>query len=110
MDERAEATLVVNFLLSDPEAYGAVLTMARLQQHPTTLEFEGDVALDGDSVEARKRRIERYFYTAHFGACPYCFQPTATFADGRKLEWPELDVHSCDGMHRPRLQARAIPL
>jgi hypothetical protein len=90
-----EIHAIASIRLWDPGLYDGLLQVARLYTEPHTLDFEGVTSVDAESVAVRRRDAERYIDSRHFGACPIDFQPTMTFADGRRLAWPELTLHKC---------------
>jgi hypothetical protein len=90
-----DATIAIRYLELHPVEYETILTLARLETEPATLDFVGHTAVDEASVEARRRHAERYIATGIFRPCGECYCPVIYFGDGRALTWPELKVHEC---------------
>lgn len=91
-----DAATAISWLESHPDDYAAILVCARLEADPQAVCFDGTSAVDAESVEQRKRLIERYFTACFFGACPLCFLPIVTFTDARAVDWPALTRHACE--------------
>ena len=112
----ADWRAIIDYLEASPEDFGLMLSMARLREPGDLLDFE----TENERHAAKVGRAEDYLQSARFQSCGGCFAPVASYPDGKRLTWPELETHLCGGLAefarmdqpeavpgRPRNMARA---